>query len=93
MASLPGCAVKGRNFTAEELIGRRISVIETIGNAAMVLADDEMVGNVSKFVLTVAQNNVTEAVLTLCHPDQPVEEILLRDYIVASFTAIASEVQ
>lgn len=93
MASLPGCTVKGRNFTASELIGRRISVLETIGNAATVLADDEVVGNVSKFVLTMAQNNVTEAVLTLYHPDQPAEEIILRDYIVASFTAIVSEVR
>jgi len=84
---------RGRDFTAEELIGRQIRIECPVEQATRVAADGETIGNASKVVLTIAQNNVAEAILTLCHVDQTVEEITLRDNIELSFSAIVSEVQ
>ncbi|SRR6266516_4041628 len=92
---------KGRDFTAEELIGRRIRIegpvpkksLPPIGISMMVIADGEMVGNVLKIVLTIEPNNIVKATLTRFHSRQPTEEITLRDDIEVSFSAIVSEAQ
>ena len=105
MASPPqGYPCRGRDFTAQELIGRRIRIEgpgpkdgkPPIGYAMMVLADGEMITNVVKLVLTIEPCAVVEAILSLGNRAdwevQP-EEVALRDNIEVSFSAIASEVQ
>jgi len=94
---------KGRDFTAEELIGRQIRIegpvpkrgTPPIGVGMMVIADDEMVGNVTKVVLNIEPCSIVEATLTLWTTgrDVPTEEVTLRDNIELSFSAIVSEVQ
>jgi len=98
---------EGRDFTAEELIGRNIRIegpvpkrgTAPIGVGMMVIADDEMVGNVTKVVLSMEPCSIIEATLTLWRFDQateqgvPTEEVTLRDNIELSFSAIVSEVQ
>jgi hypothetical protein len=97
---------KGRDFTAEELVGMRIRIegpvpkhgAPPVGYAMMVLADDEMINNVSKIVLTIEPNAIVEATLTLYRGETVeneaiTEEVMLRDNIELSFSAIVSEVQ
>jgi hypothetical protein len=63
----------GRDFTAEELIGKQIRIEgpapkygkPPIGYAMSVFADGEMVNNVIKIVLTIEPTAVVEAILTL----------------------------
>jgi hypothetical protein len=105
MASLHREASKGRDFTTEELIGRRIRIegpvpkrqSPPVGYAMMVIADDEMVDNVSKVVLTIEPNAIVEATLTLyrgetAENETMTQEVTLRDDIELSFSAIVSEV-
>jgi hypothetical protein len=92
---------KGRDFTAEELVGRRIRIegpvpsgkTAPIGCSMMVIADDEMVTNVSRLELVIAPNAVVEAKLQLISGKALTEEITLRDDIEVSFSAIVSEVK
>ena len=92
----------GRDFTAEELIGRQIRIegpvpdkhVPPAGYAMRVIADGEVVTNVFKFVLTIATDCVVEAILTLSHDGmEEDEEITLRDNIELSFSAFVSEVR
>jgi hypothetical protein len=97
---------RGRDFTAEELIGRRVRIVgpvptgnkPPIGHAMMVVADDEMVDNVLRIELVIDPCSVVEAKLTLAHLDKavpygpiPTEEVVLRDHVEVSFSAIVSE--
>jgi hypothetical protein len=96
---------RGRDFTAEELIGQRIRIegpvstkIPPVGYAMMIIADDEMVNNVTKLELAVDPCSIIEAKLTLYHDEttenKPMtEEVTLRDNINVSFSSIVSEVQ
>lgn len=98
---------RGRDFTAEELIGRQIRIEGPVpkrkasptGFGMRVIADDEFVGNVSKIVLSIEPSSIVEATLTLWRFDQateqdvPTQEVTLRDNIELSFSAIVSEVQ
>lgn len=99
---------KGRDYTAEELIGRRIRIVgpvptgnvSPIGHAIMILTEDEMIGNVLKVELTLDPCSVVEAKITLARLDKTApyaplvtEEIILRDNVEVSFSAIVSEVQ
>lgn len=101
MAVVPGYSLKGRDFTAEELIGRTIRIeapgptrTKPMGYAVMVLADGEMVNNVLNLELAIEPNAVVEARLTLDRGKtaEP-ETVTLRDNIELSFSAIVSEVQ
>lgn len=95
---------KGRNFTAEELIRRRIRIecpaprkdgVPT-GHTVMVIADDEQVDNAYKIDLLLEADSVVEAKIKLYRfdlPDAPTEEITLRDDIEVSISAIVTEVQ
>lgn len=95
---------KGRNFTAEELIGRRIRIegpapkrkdLPT-GHTIMIIADDELVDNAFKVDLTLEANELVQAKIWLYRldlADAPIETITLRDDIELSFSAIVSEVQ
>lgn len=95
---------KGRNFTAEELIGRRIRIecpaprknrLPT-GHTVMIIADDEQVDNAYKVDLVLEAQSVVEAKIRLYRldlPDAPTEEITLRDDIELSISAIVTEVQ
>ena len=106
MASVQTGDSKGRGFTAEELVGRQIRIEgpvpnrkrPPIGIGMMVIADDEMVGNVLRIVLTIEPNNIVEAKLTLyfgetAENEAITKEVTLRDNIELSFSAIVSEVQ
>ena len=106
MASIQREVPIGRDFTAEELIGRQIRIEgpvphkkrPPIGCAMLVIADDEMVGNVSKIVLTIEPNSIVEAILTLylgetAENQAITKEVTLRDNIELSFSAIVSEAQ
>jgi hypothetical protein len=108
MAVLQRETPKGRDFTAEELIGRQIRIegpvpkrrISPLGHAMMVIADDEMVNNACKIELAIEPCGIVEAKITLYRfdratkdPGVPTEEITLRDNIEVSFSAIVSEVQ
>lgn len=104
MASIHVETPNGRDFTASELIGRRILIEGPVpkrgglptGREIRIIVDDELMNNACKAVLTLAANEVTEAKITLYRhdlPDAPKEEITLRDHIELSFSAIVSEVQ
>ena len=106
MASVQTGDSKGRDFTAEELVGMRIRIVgpvpkhgaPPVGYVMMVLADDEMINNVSKIVLTIEPNAIVEATLTLyrgetAENESRTEEITLRNDIEVSFSAFVSEVQ
>lgn len=104
MASIQIQRTKGRNFTAEELVGRRIRIEGPvpkrngvpIGHAMMVIADDEMVDNACKIELIIEPANVVEAKITLYRldlPNAPMETITVRDDIEVSFSAYVSEVR
>ncbi len=95
---------KGRNFTAEELVGRRIR-IEGPANTPvayhfLIFADDELVTNITKLTLSIEPDSLIEATITLLRSDlstenmetMPTETVTLRDDIELSFSAIASEV-
>lgn len=83
----------GRDFKASELAGQQIRIeIPPDVRAVMVTADGEVVGNVSKIVLTAERNSIVEATLTLSH-EHETEEVVLRDNVEFSFSAIAEEVQ
>lgn len=99
---------KGRNFTAEELVGRRVRIEcpspkkkgLPVAHALMIVADDEMVGNACRLELIVEPNDIIQVKITLyrfdpVEPDGPcpTEEVILRDNIELSFSAIVSEVQ
>lgn len=68
----------GRDFTAEELIGKHIRIEgpvpkdgkPPIGYAMSVFADGKMVNNVFKIVLTIEPTSVVEAILTLYPADR-----------------------
>jgi hypothetical protein len=97
---------KGRNFTAEELIGRQIRIegpakrgkVPT-GYKMLIIADDEEVNNACKLELSIEPDAVVEAKVTLWRFDLateeglPTEVAVLRDNIEVSFSAIVSEVQ
>lgn len=108
MAVLRLEASGGRNFTAEELIGRQIRIEGPVpkketspkGYFMMIIADDEMVNNACKLELTIEPDAVVEAKVTLYRLDlatpeerTPTEVAVLRDNIEVSFSAIVSEVQ
>lgn len=104
MASIQIQRTSGRNFTAEELVGRRIRIEGPvpkkngvpIGYGMMVIADDEMVDNACKIELIIEPANVVEAKITLYRldlPDVPTETITVRDDIEVSFSAYVSEVR
>lgn len=92
---------KGRDFTAEELVGRQIRIEShvPIGYNLMIIADDESVNNVTKLELSIEPCAMVEAKVTLYRFDQateegvPTEVAVLRDNIEVSFSAIVSEVQ
>jgi hypothetical protein len=99
---------KGRDFTAEELIGRRIRIEGPVpkknglptGNVIRIIADDEEVGNAFKAIISLEANELTEAKIWLYRFDMvepdgpcPVEKVTLRDNIEISFSAYISEVQ
>lgn len=106
MASLQGRA-QGRDFTAEELLGRHIRIEgpvpkkgkEPLGFEIMVIADDEMVGNVARIELVLDPCELVTAKLTLIHPNQPAsgdlltEEVTLSRNVDVSLTASVWEVQ
>jgi hypothetical protein len=97
---------KGRDFTAEELIGRQIRIegpvpkkkMPPLGFNMMIIADDEEVNNACKLELSVEPGDIVEAKITLRRFDQvtgdslPTEVAILRDNIELSFSAIVSEV-
>lgn len=98
MASLPKVP-KGRDFTAEELIGRTIRIEGPIprksdiptGQTIVVTADGELVANACKAVLTLEADDLTMAKITLwCDGQQ--EEVTLRDNIEVSFSAVVIDV-
>ena len=109
MAILPGYYLKGRNFTAEELIGRTIRIESPApkkgtppnGRGIRIFADQETVDNACKLELSIEPNAVVEAKVTLYRldlatvedEDVPTEVVTLRDNIEVSFSAIVSEVQ
>jgi hypothetical protein len=106
MAVLQRETPKGRDFTAEELIGRQIRVecptyVVPTGRTLTITADGEQINNACKLVLTAAADAITEMKLTLYRFDwatedfrvPPTEEITLQDNIEASISAIVSEVQ
>lgn len=74
---------KGRNFTAEELLGRQIriegpaprSLEVPVGHTLMVLADDEQVNNVLKIELILEPSSIVEARLTLFRKDRITRDI------------------
>jgi hypothetical protein len=99
---------RGRNFTAEELMGRQIRIeslapkreTSPTGYAMMIIADDEVVNNAGKLELSIEPDAVIEARVTLYRLDlataegrAPTEVAVLRDNIEMSFSAIVSEVQ
>lgn len=107
MAVIQASTSKGRDFTAEELIGRRVRFEAPVkskkipmGYELLVIADDEAVNNVSKIVLTLKPDAVIEAIVTLYRFDlvtknmvsTPIEEVVLRDNLEVSFSAIVSEI-
>lgn len=98
---------RGRDFTAEELLGRQIRIEGPVskkggvpaGHAIRVIVDDEEVGNAFKAILKLEANALVEAKISLyrfdlVEPDGPcpIEEVTLRDDIEVSFSAYVSEV-
>jgi hypothetical protein len=99
---------KGRNFTAEELVGRQIRIegpvpkrgTQPIGYNMLIVADDESIDNACKLELSIEPDAVIEARVTLYRFDLataeervPTEVVTLRDNIEVSFSAIVSEVE
>lgn len=97
---------KGRDFTAEELIGRQIRIEGPVprkkglptGHSIRLIADDEEIDNAFKVELLLEANEIVTAKISLyrldkAEPDKPcpVEEVTLRDDIEVSFSAYASE--
>jgi hypothetical protein len=105
MAALQRETSNGRDFTAEELIGRQIRIecptyVVPTGRTLAITADGEQINNACKLVLTAAADAITEIKLTLYRfdlvtkdPGVPTEEITLQDNIEVSLSAIVSEVQ
>lgn len=100
--------IRGRDFTADELIGRQIRIEGPVpkkngspnGNAIRIIADDEEVGNAFKAIISLEANELTEATIWLYQFDRvepdgpcPVEKVTLRDNIELSFSAYVSEVK
>lgn len=92
---------KGRDFTADELAGRTIRIEgpvpprngSPIGHAMMVIADDEMVGNVTRLELNIEPCAIVEAKITLVDTKTGVEEVVtVRDDIQVSFSAVVEEI-
>ena len=97
---------QGRDFTAEELIGKHVRIEcpdpgakgVPVGYFLTITADGERVNNICKLGLTVEPDSIIEVTLTL-YQGETVEnkartsEVTLRDHIELSFSAIASEVQ
>lgn len=107
MAVLQRESPEGRNFTADELIGRQIRIEGTMpkrgmpptGHDMMVFADGEVVSNACRLELSIEPDAVVEAKVTLYRFDpvtkeelHPPEVVVLRNNIEVSFSAIASEV-
>lgn len=107
MAVLQGYVSKGRDFTAEELVGRQIRIegphprkkSPPIGHQLLIIADDEEVNNATKLELSIVPDSIIEAKITLWRRDLqdskgnvPTEVVTLRDNIELSFSAIVSEV-
>src|SRR5579859_2539938 len=99
---------RGRDFTAQELIGRQIRIEGPVpkkdglptGNTIRVIADDEEVGNAFKAIISLEAGELTEAKIWLyrfdpVEPDGPcpIEKVTLRDNIELSFSAYISEVE
>lgn len=106
MAVLQRAIPQGRNFTADELVGRQIRIEGPVpkkddlptGRTVRVIADGEEVNNAFKAEITLAATELTQAKIWLYRFDLagaevPIEEITLRDNIELSFSAIVSEVQ
>lgn len=109
MVGLQATTPKGRDFTAKELIERRIRIESPypkksgcpVGHAVMVIADDQIVNNVVKIELTIEPAALVEATLTLTRFDLlqegdallPTEQAIVRDNVDLSFSAIVAEVR
>ncbi len=107
MVTIQAGGAKGRNFTAEELVGRRVRIEcpapkkngLPVAHALIIIADDETVDNACKLELIVEPQDIIQVKITLyrfdlVEPDGPcpTEKVTLRDNIELSFSAIVSEV-